>query len=144
LTGAFTFTAWFTMEVLDGKVMAGNANDNDTYFGSPQNTTTILVQSDTAVTVQSFTIPTISINTWYHYTVTRDSGNITRVYLNGIQSSSGGKSIAGTFTSNAIGRYGDGAGPNAPYQWQGELDDVRVYNRALSADEIKRLYNGGQ
>jgi hypothetical protein len=25
----------------------------------------------------------------------------------------------------------------------GLIDDVRIYNRALSADEIKRLYNMG-
>jgi hypothetical protein len=26
----------------------------------------------------------------------------------------------------------------------GTIDDVRIYNRALSADEIKRLYNMGR
>jgi Concanavalin A-like lectin/glucanases superfamily len=28
--------------------------------------------------------------------------------------------------------------------YDGLLDDVRIYNRALSADEIKRLYNMGR
>jgi hypothetical protein len=29
-------------------------------------------------------------------------------------------------------------------QWTGSIDDVRIYNRALSVDEIKRLYNLGR
>jgi Concanavalin A-like lectin/glucanases superfamily len=61
-----------------------------------------------------------------------------------MESSSGPQSITGTFTSNALGRYSDALGVNAPYQWQGKLDDVRIYNRALSADEVKRLYNMGR
>jgi hypothetical protein len=28
--------------------------------------------------------------------------------------------------------------------FNGIIDDVRVYNRALSADEVKRLYNMGR
>jgi len=27
--------------------------------------------------------------------------------------------------------------------WKGQIDDVRMYNRALSAQEVKRLYNIG-
>jgi hypothetical protein len=30
------------------------------------------------------------------------------------------------------------------YPFDGLIDDVRIYNRALSADEIKRLYNLGR
>jgi Concanavalin A-like lectin/glucanases superfamily len=31
-----------------------------------------------------------------------------------------------------------------PGKFDGSIDDVRIYNRALSADEIKRLYNMGR
>jgi hypothetical protein len=37
-----------------------------------------------------------------------------------------------------IGRRGDGN------YAVGAIDDVRIYNRALSPDEIKRLYNMGR
>jgi len=30
------------------------------------------------------------------------------------------------------------------YYWQGSLDDVRVYNRALSASEVAQLYALGR
>ncbi len=39
----------------------------------------------------------------------------------------------------AIGKYG---AANSNY-FQGAIDDVRVYNRALSVNEIKQLYNSG-
>jgi hypothetical protein len=28
--------------------------------------------------------------------------------------------------------------------FNGQLDDVRIYNRALSASEVKQLYNAGR
>ena len=33
---------------------------------------------------------------------------------------------------------------NSGDPFNGQLDDIRIYNRALSADEIKRLYNLGR
>jgi hypothetical protein len=35
-----------------------------------------------------------------------------------------------------IGRHN----PNAPMWFDGQIDDVRIYNRALSEDEVKYLY----
>jgi hypothetical protein len=37
---------------------------------------------------------------------------------------------------------GDNNPCGSPYP--GSLDDVRIYNRALSAAEIKQLYNAGR
>jgi len=37
-----------------------------------------------------------------------------------------------------------GADPNNSLYFSGTLDDVRLYNRALSATEIKQLYNAGR
>ena len=35
----------------------------------------------------------------------------------------------------------DGSGR---WPWKGKLDDVRIYNRALSATEVTQLYNSGR
>ena len=37
-----------------------------------------------------------------------------------------------------------GADPNNRLYFSGTLDDVRLYNRALSATKIKQLYNAGR
>ena len=34
--------------------------------------------------------------------------------------------------------------PNPVFVWQGLIDDVRIYDRALSASEVQALYNLGQ
>jgi Concanavalin A-like lectin/glucanases superfamily len=82
LTGDFSLAAWFNADVIDadGLTIAGKQNDGNTYFGFIANTTQINVQSDDAGTVKSFTVPTISIHTWYHFLFTRDSSNNVRVY----------------------------------------------------------------
>ncbi len=49
-----------------------------------------------------------------------------------------GKSAIGFRNWNA------GFQPNPDNFFNGMIDDVRIYNRALSPDEIKRLYNMGR
>jgi hypothetical protein len=46
-----------------------------------------------------------------------------------------------SLTGNANARIGYGY--DGASQWNGLIDDVRIYNRALSATEIKQLYNAG-
>lgn len=41
----------------------------------------------------------------------------------------------GTNTPLTIGARNSGS-----YNWEGDIDEVRIYNRALSADEVKKLY----
>jgi len=76
-------------------------------------------------------------NKWYHLTVTVDSNNFQKLYVNGV--------LDGTYSSITIS---DTSGVNAyigarlglEAYFNGSIDDVRIYNRALSAEEIKLLY----
>ena len=52
-----------------------------------------------------------------------------------------GKACSGNFVTNTL-YFMSHAGTSL--FGAGKLDDVRVYNRAPSADEIKRPYNGGR
>src|SRR3989344_3278833 len=78
------------------------------------------------------------LNKWTHYAVTKNGGAVV-YYLNGIQvyASTG----AGN-TQNVLPWHIMMNGQNAQYI-RGMTDDVRLYNRALSAEAIKRLYNMG-
>jgi Concanavalin A-like lectin/glucanases superfamily len=83
----------------------------------------------------------VVLNQWQLFTVVRDSsGNLT-LYVNGVQSGAAaqgaGAAGAGTIGS-AIGTRWDASN----YFWPGMIDDVRFYNRALSASDVWRLYNG--
>ena len=76
---------------------------------------------------------------WYHVLATyQNSGDgIKRVYLNGQlikQASIGSKNAA----NNSPLRIGSEFNRN---YWNGKIDDIRIYNRALSVGEVKALYD---
>lgn len=79
----------------------------------------------------------INDDTWYHATVTYD-GTTWLAYLNGIQNGS----YVGSLGTYQGGQQNFGTGYSNYYS--GKLDDVRVYNRALTASEISKIYSSGQ
>ena len=88
---------------------------------------------------------TIQLNTWYFFAATLDYTNgILTLYIDGkvvAQDTSFGGSTDATSAAVNIGRrrYSGGL-----LYTQGKIDDVRIYDRALSSDEVKRLYDLGR
>jgi type II secretory pathway pseudopilin PulG len=75
---------------------------------------------------------------WHHIVVTRNEADI-RIYVDGVLDRTA-SSYTGSVenTSNLfLGRYS----PTAIRFFNGSIDDVRIYNRALSASEISQIYN---
>ncbi len=81
----------------------------------------------------------IVTGTWYQVAVTYDGSNVA-FYINGVPA--GSTAATGAWnTSNAT----LGIGQNRAANWfSGLIDDVRIYNRTLSASEISAMYNGGK
>ncbi len=77
-------------------------------------------------------------NTWYHIVAVR-SGNSLIGYFDGMQSFYKSCTLCPQSFSNVnIGR----GFSTSPERWFiGIVDDVRIYNRALTTEEIKALYN---
>lgn len=77
-----------------------------------------------------------SLNTWHHVCGVWD-GTTSSVYLDGVSKSNSVEVgwVYGAGSGLSIGRRHDNN-----YYFQGRLDEVRVYNRALSAEEIAKLY----
>ena len=82
---------------------------------------------------------TLVDNKWQHVTFTR-SGSTIVAYLNGVQTAIN-SSFSATFSKTQTVRVGGSAA--SPYTFAGKLDEARIYNRALSASEVKQLYNAG-
>jgi hypothetical protein len=80
-----------------------------------------------------------SIDTWYHISFTRDPSGNWKEYINGTQAFSGSNSQSIGASNWEIGRM-RGSSSNV---WQGQIDDVRVYNYALTADQVKQVMNEG-
>ena len=79
---------------------------------------------------------TLSMNNWYHVVCVRDSTEV-RLYLNGNLDGSGGS--LGTNPSSPFA-IGDLYGHGGNYKFKGLIDEVRIYNRALSAEEVLALF----
>ena len=84
---------------------------------------------------------------WHHATGVRDVASHTvTLYLDGASVASLPDTTTGTFTradgQNRIGSI-PVACPTNRYFWQGQIDEVEVFNRALSASEVQAIYNAG-
>jgi hypothetical protein len=79
-------------------------------------------------------------NAWYFVSITSDASGDRCLYVNGVcENSDNDQQFGqgeGNFYIGARGSY------DTDY-FLGGIDDVRVYNRALSAQEIQQLYEGG-
>jgi uncharacterized protein (TIGR02145 family) len=84
---------------------------------------------------------TIFLNNWYHIVTTLDFVNkISCLYVNGVLVSSDTGTIANR-PNNPFLRIGRIVLWNTWPTFNGKLDDMRVYNRVLTASEITSLYN---
>jgi len=73
----------------------------------------------------------------WHYLITKRSGSTTQLYVDGIystQSTSGGTNLNTTSNFSVGGNSSNGS------YFIGQIDDVRIYNRALSAAEVQAMY----
>ena len=83
---------------------------------------------------------TLSADTWYHLAGTYDGTDL-KIYVNGVldhTTSPGTTPLIGTGSLHIGAEFSTG---NAAFP--GDIDDVRVYNRALSDTEVDALYKMG-
>jgi len=84
----------------------------------------------------------LKVNQWYHVIVTYQGGNHMRIYLNGVLEAEDTTGIPTDFTNTAEPLYVGWLQDNSK-AFDGLIDDVRIYNRALSAGEVAQLYKLG-
>jgi len=81
-----------------------------------------------------------AINSWVHIAITYNGSNLV-IYKNGTQVSNTAESIPG---ANAVSMaFGARSSSDDTYNYQGHIDDVQYYNRALSAAEVSVAMSGG-
>jgi len=95
----------------------------------------------TKVGVSNVQAPPFPDTDWHHVAVTKD-GNAVVIYLDGIAFPKPPYDPGFFFTSNlAIGNRDDA--PLARRALDGLIDEVEIYNRALSASEIQAIFSAG-
>ncbi|MBI2514777.1 LamG domain-containing protein, partial [Candidatus Wolfebacteria bacterium] len=84
----------------------------------------------------------VPLNSWTHIEVTWQSGSPLKLYVNGAQVASGSYSLSGTTHNVGSPLLVGAADSTSVYGFlDGLIDEVRIYNRALSASEVTDLYN---
>ena len=106
------------------------------FIGDSNNDAVFEVYTTSLITTTR-TTPSTSQNTWYHLVGTYD-GTDAKLYINGeVKGTAIGSGNIRVSTTNVyIGQWGDGTA-----RFNGLIDEVRIYNRALTAAEISDLYN---
>ncbi len=139
-TNAFTISTW--INAVDYSSSTGNYRalaTNEVYLTSgfrfgTQTGKAGLWASQSGGTFNAIGSTTLTAGTWYLVTATYD-GTTAKVYVNGKLDATS----TGTFVSNTqalqIGRIG------GVEEWDGYMDEFRVYKRALSGEEVASLYN---
>ena len=86
--------------------------------------------------IRTVTIAPYPVNTWVHFVYTYD-GSAEKIYVNGSEAGSWAKTGA-LHTNTECGLQ---IGHGYLSQYTGGIDDVRLYNRALTDDDIALLYS---
>lgn len=82
-----------------------------------------------------------SANTWYHAVFVADGTNLT-VYVNGVQRAQSAFAYDISYGADATLIIGGRDSANG-WAFNGRLDEIGMWNRALTTDEITALYNSG-
>ena len=71
---------------------------------------------------------------WYNLILTSDASNVMKLYINGVLDSQ----LSGT--PQTIGNINIGSGVSS-YFFNGKIDDIVIYNRALTPAEVTQIYS---
>jgi hypothetical protein len=138
-SGTFTFSTWFyTTNNSQTGIIFGEDGGSDA--GGPKIGMTggnIFVRVNNTGGDSSVAVPTVG--QWHHMVVTRNSSSKVDLYIDGGTATrlNGDAAQTDTYDLDKIGCNG-----STPDQcFAGKLDELRIYNRDLSAAEISSLYN---
>ena len=144
---AFTVSAWFKTDDLsfssyDGLFARGSSGQRAPWIYGLQGSSVIRFQFETTTGGQhdcTKDTTTLTQGVWHH-AVFVWNGSTCVVYTDGVAGTSDattGSVLVNTDGSNYIGKTPTLA------EWDGLIDEMRIYNRALSATEAQDLYRSG-
>ncbi len=140
----FTFSTWVSVEEsnVSGRVLSkGWLPTHKGYEWIIQETNPrrlrLDVTTDSVSYIENYCDSGLQANTWLHVAVTYDSTKL-RFYLNGVVTNEIARN--GIVWSNTFPLTIGRRSTDAADFFYGKIDDIRIYNRALSAYEVRQLY----
>ncbi len=133
LTAGMTLEAWVNPSVVNAAWRDVIYKGNDNYFLEATSTASGGVPGAGGTFGETYATATLAPNTWAHLAVTYDAA-ILRLYVNGVPVSSLARIGSIPTSTNPLQIGGDSI---YGQYFQGSIDEVRIYNRALSQAEIQ-------
>lgn len=142
ITDAITITAWIKPEDNSTKRILTKTNPDGFEFGifNTQQIEFRINRSSSGTAYRLLSKKTYSYdgNTWTHVAVTFD-GSKSTMYINGIEDNSANYTALKIKPNTSPLQIG---ARESIDRWLGALDEVRLYNRALSGSEILEIFSG--
>lgn len=139
VTGNFTIEAWIKPNSTVLKAIVGKLQFNPDSWGLYQTSQKFFMQyRGTGAGADPSSNSIYTIGNWYYVVGTR-TNTTNRLYVNGILQSSQGESSQTPETSGI--KFVIGSRSGVDYYFQGTINEVRIWNRALSTNEIFAEYN---
>lgn len=137
-SGAYSVSAWFKSSGLGTKGIVGWGN-----YGTTNQATAMRMDATLGLRLYWFNNDLVINDTsvgddQWHLVVDTYDGTTQRGYLDGVQRAS--RNVTGRNSQAINARIGS---TNNGEFFLGSIDDVRVYSRALTANEISSMYSGG-
>ncbi len=149
ITGQFTLAGWINWEgtgtgfyqTIVSKETSGAGTDGYyTWLGNDVSNVVGCGVNSGASEINSVT-PLVA-GRWYHVVCIHTATGL-ELYINGALANSGGSATDPASTGASL-RIGKTFNPGSGTHFNGKVDDIRVYNRALTPAEAKQLFNLGQ
>jgi len=142
ITGDLTITAWVkTSQTSPWSIIFSNCREVSPHDGYKLEMTSLMTYDGNirfySQESQLFSIGRINTGTWKHVAVTL-SGTVATIYIDGVFDNSGTVNVPNT---NDLDQT-IGASYLPYYFFKGIIDEVQIYNRALSEEEIRALAKG--
>jgi len=135
----FSYSAWFKFTgtaTFQPIIASGTQPNVQTFFSI--NSSTDLNFGSRSSNYDMISYSGLSSNTWYHAVGTLDSSANGKLYLNGLQV---GSLAMQTPSSTAKSQLAIGESKRVSSHFGGFIDEVAIFNRALTASEVSEIYN---
>jgi len=143
----YTISVWLKRDLTNQWDMFASGNTAAQYFGIHPSTNRVIASYKNSTNKQNTCYSNIRIEdtSWHHVVITGKNDGYINMYIDGVKDrttncrqpiTNGGFNTA----YSTVNRFGNSASSAADYGFNGTLDDVQVYDRALSQEQVMMIY----
>ncbi len=150
-TQPFSIQVWFRTDSYSINSMVNYVNINQ-YYGwtirnqYPDKSVIFFTNAENGATLSQLQTNLAVNNNFWHHIIVTDDGTSRKLYVDGgLVDSSASQQVLWTSPMYLyLGASRPESSINPKYWFNGALDDIRIYNRAISALEVQKLYRATQ